>query len=250
MTQDPRITTSSSTESPSPAPGAALREVRRERRISRDGAREQLGLTGTLFDALEDDDYERLPAPVFVKGYLRRYAAILGVRPAPILAAYQRELDRRQPAEAVKTEQTPPATPDRPLTAMVVSALSLLLATSLVFGAMLSDGDDAGVGAETASSVQASAAGPRPGTEQTVPTANQLALEFVKDSWVEVVDARDHILAVSLQRAGSRLDLEGQPPFEIRLGFAPGVRITYRGEPVELEPEGSDETAVETVIGS
>lgn len=254
MTQDPRITTSFSHESPSPAPGATLRRARLEQQVTRDWAREQLGLTGTLFDALEDDDYERLPAPVFVKGYLRRYAAILGLRPTPVLAAYERELDRRQPAEEPETAPAPSATPDRPLMAMVISALSLLLATSLVFGAMLSDGDaaatDAGEAVETAPSARETAADSPVAARQTVPADNRLALEFVKDSWVEVVDARDHILAVSLQRAGSRLDLEGQPPFEVRLGYAPGVRITYRGEAVELEPDNSDDTAVETVIGS
>ncbi len=63
-----------------------------------------------------------------------------------------------------------------------------------------------------------------------------------------MVDARDHILAVSLQRAGSRLDLRGKPPFEVELGYGPGVKITYLGEQVDLKLDDSN-PAVETVIG-
>ena len=40
--------------------------------------------------ALEADDYEQLPAPTFVRGYLRGYARLLDLPPEPIVQAFER----------------------------------------------------------------------------------------------------------------------------------------------------------------
>ena len=48
--------------------------------------------------ALERDDFAALGAPVFVKGHLRRYAALLGLAEDEILGAYERS--RAQPRAA------------------------------------------------------------------------------------------------------------------------------------------------------
>jgi cytoskeleton protein RodZ len=116
---------------------------------------------------------------------------------------------------------------------MAGSALALLLGTSLVFGAMMGDNAD-----KTDAKPDLAAEITQPAAqvpEAVVPAQNQLAVTFVTDSWIEVVDAEEHILAVSLQRAGDELHLEGQPPFQITLGYGPGVEITYLDKPVKVQ---------------
>ena len=215
-------------------PGAYLKSIREKKRISRAYLQQQLGLTNTLFDALEADECERLPSPIYVRGYLRRYAELTGERVAPILAGYQALLEARGLVAPPEPEEPPP---QRPYLAMVGSALGMLLATSLVFGAILSDPaeypeEQASAAADAAAREVAPAA-----PTQTDPAApgDNLDLTFTTDSWVEVVDARDHILAVSLQREGTRLQLEGKPPFTVTLGYGPGVAVSYLGERVEFE---------------
>jgi len=224
----------------SPAPGRGLAEARAAKGIPAGYVQRQLGLTDSLFAALEGDDHRRLPGAVFVRGYLRRYAELVGVRPAPVLASYQRYLEQNGLAPS------PPAgDPEgRSLVAMAGSAAALLLATSLVFGAILAEPQP---GAER----EIEAAAPFPAEQAVAPAASgdrHLQLDFVTDSWVEVVDAEDHILAVALQRAGTRLQLEGTPPFAVKLGYGPGVAITYLGEAVAVAAN-PETLAAELVLG-
>jgi cytoskeleton protein RodZ len=48
-------------------------------------AARQLKLSASQVDALESGDYDRLPGPVFVRGFLRNYARLLKLDPAPLL---------------------------------------------------------------------------------------------------------------------------------------------------------------------
>jgi len=222
------------------SPGRLLKSVRQQKGLDANVVRDQIGLTGTLFDALENDDYDRLPSAIYVKGYLRRYAELMGVRPAAILANYQNYLEVNGFVDPPRNDE--PASNDRPYKAMGFASLFLLLTTSLVFGAILSDTAE-----EQQISEKIQPAVTTVEQDQT-PLENQLRLEFVTDSWVEVVDARDFILTVSLQRAGSNLILEGVPPFDVTLGYGPGVNLSYMEKPVELEYD-PDTFAVDMTLG-
>jgi cytoskeleton protein RodZ len=76
-------------------PGALLRRAREAAGLSEQQAAEQLNLDSNVVAALERDDLAALGAPVFAKGHLRRYGALLGVPEADLLGAYGRA--RAQP---------------------------------------------------------------------------------------------------------------------------------------------------------
>ena len=44
------------------------------------------------------------------------------------------------------------------------------------------------------------------------------------------------MLLRQLNPADSKLDVHGQPPFDLVIGNAPRVRMTYNGRPIELQP--------------
>jgi cytoskeleton protein RodZ len=67
-------------------PGHRLRAVRESRHLSREDVAAQLRLDVWIIEALERDDYTALPSPVFVRGYLRNCAALLGVDATELLA--------------------------------------------------------------------------------------------------------------------------------------------------------------------
>lgn len=71
-----------------------------------------------------------------------------------------------------------------------------------------------------------------------------LVFEFAQESWLVVRDGAGNILVNGVQAAGSKLELDGEQPFSIRLGYAHGVRIEFRGEEISLDPyiaEGGDQ---------
>lgn len=56
---------------------------------------------------------------------------------------------------------------------------------------------------------------------------SKLVLEYQQDSWTEVDDNAGRRLVYGLMRAGQTLELKGEAPFKVFLGFAEGVVIHY-----------------------
>jgi len=71
-------------------PGARLRATREIGRMSRDEVAHHLHLDPQIITALEQDDYGKLPSPMYVCGYLRSYARLLKLPESEIVGAYTR----------------------------------------------------------------------------------------------------------------------------------------------------------------
>ena len=71
---------------------------------------------------------------------------------------------------------------------------------------------------------------------------DQLVLSFTDDCWLEVTDADDNILAAKLHRAGDRLILRGNAPFNIMLGNVKAAEVSLNGKTVAVTPIGSRRT--------
>ncbi|MGD2116971.1 MAG: DUF4115 domain-containing protein [Chromatiales bacterium] len=88
-------------ELPKPkGPGARLKAARLAQRKEIDIVAAQLHLTHDMIVALEADDYEHLPARVFVLGYLKNYARHVGLPAEAIVQAFNNYLppeDTQQP---------------------------------------------------------------------------------------------------------------------------------------------------------
>ncbi|WP_298630189.1 RodZ domain-containing protein [uncultured Thermus sp.] len=68
--------------------GERLRRAREEKGLSLKEAAERLALKIKVLEALEACRFEDLPEPALARGYLRRYALLLGLDPEPLLALY------------------------------------------------------------------------------------------------------------------------------------------------------------------
>ncbi|MGF6590481.1 RodZ domain-containing protein [Pseudomonas sp. 2835] len=73
--------------------------------------------------------------------------------------------------------------------------------------------------------------------------SGQLHMQFTADCWTSVTDGNGKLLFSAIKRKGDSLDLTGKPPFSVRLGFARGVQVSYNGQPVDVAPFTSGETA-------
>lgn len=70
-----------------------------------------------------------------------------------------------------------------------------------------------------------------------VPTeeaSHDLEFTFEDITWVQVTDGSGAVLVNGVQEADTELNLDGEAPFDIRLGKASGVKLLYRGEEVAL----------------
>jgi cytoskeleton protein RodZ len=84
---------------------------------------------------------------------------------------------------------------------------------------------------------QASLPAPVQTSTATAPTSEQpLILAFRDYSWTVVRDRDGRLLLSRMNPGGTAQNLSGMPPFDIVIGNAVDVRLTYKGDPVDLVP--------------
>ena len=76
-----------------------------------------------------------------------------------------------------------------------------------------------------------------------------LVFHFTHDCWVVVLDGAGNALHEDLERAEDRLEVRGEAPFTITLGYAPGVTLEYNGEAVMLAQHTNDNGVAKLVLG-
>jgi cytoskeleton protein RodZ len=159
------------------SPGARLRREREARGLTQQQAADTLNLDPMIVIALEANDFAALGAPVFVKGHLRRYAALLGLAEDETVAAYERsKLQVQEPTLVPKSRLEMAPVRGKPRWPWVMGgAVSFLAAAALIAylsenGLPWADGTDApadanlpGLTPETASATRPVAAAVTPG---------------------------------------------------------------------------------------
>ena len=73
--------------------------------------------------------------------------------------------------------------------------------------------------------------------------AGKVNVHYTADCWTQVTDATGKVLFGGLKRKGENLEVSGKPPLSLRLGYARGAQVSYNGQPVDVAPFTSGETA-------
>lgn len=84
--------------------GNLLRETREQKGLSLEQAETDTRIRHKFLLALENEDYAALPGPAYVKGFLKTYAAYLGLDPQQVLSLFAVGLG---PAESAATAAVP-----------------------------------------------------------------------------------------------------------------------------------------------
>ena len=232
--------------------GAALLMERRRQGLSLGDISRQLKLSVRQVEALECDDYSGFTGPVFVHGFIRNYAKLLNLDPAPLIRAADQILN-------------PPASASDPAAAVVsplvgrrrkigmVPAVSAGAAVAVVVAVAVLVGNRGGskpapdepviAAVEQPAQPRERALAAKPAAEQPA-ASNAMAAEpgaratlrmvFDQESWVEIKDRNGNTIFGQLNPAGSRRSVSGEPPFEVVVGNAAGVRLTYKDRNVDL----------------
>jgi cytoskeleton protein RodZ len=74
-------------------------------------------------------------------------------------------------------------------------------------------------------------------------SAPQMRFLFEKDSWLEVRDRDNKVVFSQKLTAGTEQTLSGQGPLSVKIGYAPGVRVFWHGQPVDLVPHTRGDVA-------
>jgi cytoskeleton protein RodZ len=211
-----------------------------------------------MLRAMEADDFAVLGAPVYIKGHLRKYAALLGLSPDEVFADYLRNHDLEERAPLVN-RVVDPGRPARDRWWIGPILLLLALIAAVAWWLTREPAPDSPAVTPPATTPQpvaltgfppmpavADAAGPpaAPAPDDPAPElepavageALRIDLIFVGDSWAEVTDADGQRLVFGLMRAGRTDSVLGMPPVEVLLGSADAVRLEVNGRPLDIAP--------------
>lgn len=72
-------------------PGIQLANIRQQKGYTVEYVASKLHLRVRIIELIEAGDFNLLPEPVFIKGYLRAYSKLLGVSPDPFLAIFNNQ---------------------------------------------------------------------------------------------------------------------------------------------------------------
>lgn len=231
--------------------GAILHTERRRQNMSLGDVSRQLKLSIRQVEALERDDFGPFGGPVFVHGFVRNYAKLLGLDPEPLLRAADEKL---APLAAIAPEPRAeivrrPGSSRKSLLGVVGG----LLLVGIVLGVLgLNERKRTTVlppegGTPAAAPVAVQRAAP-PEAPEPAPVEPQPAdsvepirvgvvrMIFEQESWVEIKDRSGNTIFGQLNPAGSRRRASGEPPLSIVIGNAAGVRLNYNDEDVDLAP--------------
>lgn len=115
-------------------PGAMLEHERTRQGLSVQQAAEGLHLDTWIVEAIEANRFVALGAPVYAKGYLRKYALLLGLAPDVIVARYEASTDTLPiPTPVPVITTTPPPRPKWPK----YLAWTLLIGVLIAIGAVV-----------------------------------------------------------------------------------------------------------------
>lgn len=269
-----------------PECGRLLRRTRERLGLSVADIASELYLSKHQIQALEEDDWDRLPGVTYARGYLRSYARLINLDPEALLAGattQELEIDRTSAREVEEPEAPDPRpepaapAPRRRWVAGIVVIGILGVAGWQMYRqpAMLSQVfseralDNVGISDDTGEPTGTAFA--RPGHEAATaasggsepdsasPTASQrpatptddrhVVFQFEAGSWVDVRDAGGERLLYRSFQPGRRIQIEGAPPFRVFVGNAPGVQVEYSGDVMAPEPPSGRRFARFTVGG-
>lgn len=114
-------------------PGHRLKARRDELKLSREEVAHHLHLDAQIVVALETDDYEKLPSPAYICGYLRSYARLLKLPEAEIVNAYS----KGQQINAALIPENISFIPERKSSPIILKSIWLMaIVVLIVAGAM------------------------------------------------------------------------------------------------------------------
>lgn len=80
--------------------GSRLVRAREARGLTLEDAERDTRISRRYLQALESEQFEAIPAPVYARGFLRSYSQYLGLDPQELLALFPRDRDQPEPVQA------------------------------------------------------------------------------------------------------------------------------------------------------
>jgi cytoskeletal protein RodZ len=234
--------------------GRYLQAIRLEKKISLEQVSQQtrIGLGNLLL--IEQEDHERLPAVVYVKGFLRSYAKAIGADGDEVIRRYESRLDvvEKISSSEFSSKKTARGIWRKLLVSVVL--LICIIGLSIFAVVLFRQAPDVDTALEQMSAAEKKQAVDTPAEKQSletdikpakaVPEKFLLHVTAVEDTWLKVIMDEKEPAEYSL-KSGDRIELEAAAGFNLLIGNAGGVKITLNDIPVSIPGKSGEVVTIE-----
>jgi hypothetical protein len=217
--------------------GSSLREARLRQELDFPELEERTKIRPKYLRALEDERFDLLPAPTYVKGFLRSYAEALGLDGQPYVDEYNSRFTVGEDDAPLRVRHAPPprrARGPRESRIAAVALVAIAIATALVIAAWKFGGPEGEKvpGLQSGSPTGVSTLRPK-GTARLVVRASD------GNSWMEVreTSSAGKLLYSGTLEEGQRKSFQGKS-LQLALAKPQNVLVRLNGNRVEL-PKGT-----------
>ena len=261
--------------------GQELAAAREARGLALADVAQQLKFAPRQLEALEQENFAALPGATFARGMVRSYARLLKLDPEPLVQRIAGCFEIPDANRlAARYHQPVPFSDGARRSTFVYLAMSL--GVLVLVGGVAYEWQQERTAAATKATtvakaksaprseakarpapalppvpVQAAAApvvipkviAPEKATVMAAPASpartgpNRLVIRTEGEAWIEIKDASDRMLISSLNPPGSERVVRGKPPYNLVIGNASQVIITYDDKPVNLAPHTRQDVA-------
>lgn len=234
--------------------GERLRNAREARGWSLADVAELTRVRVVFLEAIEEERFDRLPGKTYVRGFLRTYAAALGLNPEELFDAYHIRFDApAQPIVGTHTVEVPirPTTKQSRLRRIGPALAAVLLLIIIVFAfdfarrmQALNTPPSLPVPPPAAATPEIPpsppAVVPLPAPAEPPPAATEvppagvltLVIRASEETWIRILADGERVFQ-GLVAQGETKSWTAQRTLTVRIGNASGVSLELNGEPVE-----------------
>lgn len=241
--------------------GILLRAKREQKQLSLGEVSERLKLPARQIEALEHGDYNSLPEPVFVRGFLRSYGRFLDLDESILNDALENIVPSEKVRKAAQHDGSlnfANETPKRPFPTWIFGIIGVaaigfgvykwqtksqtehatakqeaeskpLIASETAKPAL--DNPNVVVKPMTASDTQTQTATP---ASAPAGVAGELVINARYRTMLTVTNAKGEVLINEIVPSRSEHRFQNGAPFEVRLGYASGSTAMFDGQPIDM----------------
>lgn len=218
--------------------GELLQREREQKRISLKDLAKMTKVKEHFLRAIEENRHERLPSPIYVKGFLSAYAIAIGLNPKEILLRYERLLKRESVVSPeIKSEKRPSKRLSRnwlPI-GLVSGVVAICLLFSYFFHPYFIDspvesppkkleiGETVPLLPTTATVVMTPVVEKKPFS---------IELRAVEETWVQI-QVNNQPKREALYKPGERDSFQAYERIELLIGNGGGLDLIFNGEMLE-----------------
>jgi cytoskeletal protein RodZ len=227
--------------------GGTLRQARLRKRLTLQQIAHSTKISQGTLEALEDNDFDRLPAGVYTRGFLRAFAREVDLDPEETVEQYMEQVEAvpamsmaPERAEVAHDEGRDEASQTRtiiiprvPLPAL--AAIVVIVAAGIYLVSSTRSAQVAATNVAEASTAPAPVPTPAPPADvaraaNLDPDVLRIELTAIGPCWVSATADRESALSRLLQ-AGERHELQAKDEIVLRVGDPSTVAITVNGVP-------------------